>query len=81
MIITYLLLITMIRKEEIKINFLYNKLLLERLLYNWSFKKHKMISNPNCFYRYKENYIKVENKIWREKQFLQKKYHNFEKNR
>lgn len=79
-IITYILLIVLIRKEELKISFQYNKFLLERYLNNYKFKNKKIIKNYNNFYRYKENIIKVNNKLYSEKEYLREKYNNFNKN-
>lgn len=78
-IITYILLIYLIRKEEIKIPFQYNKFLLERYLNNYSFKKIKVITNYNNFYKYRENIIKIGNKLYSEKEYLREKYDNFHK--
>ena len=78
-IITYILLIFLIRKEEIKIPFQYNKFLLERYLNNFSFKKKKIISHYNNFYKYRENILKIGNKIYSEKEYLREKYDNFYK--
>lgn len=78
-IITYILLIILIHKEELKINFLYNKFLLERYLGNFNFKKHIIIKNYNNFYRFKLNKIRINNKIYLEKEYLERKYNNFKK--
>lgn len=76
-IITYTLLIILIRKEEIKINFQYNKFLLERYINNYSFKRKTIIKNNNNFYRFRENIIKENNTIYREKDYLIRKYNYF----
>ena len=77
MILTYTFLIYLIRREDLKINFRYNKFLLERYLNNYFFKKEKIISNENNFYRTKKNIIKCNNQLFSEKEYLKKKYNNF----
>ena len=75
-----LFLLTVIHKEELKIEYTYNKFLLERTLYNFKFKKKKIIKNINNFYRNKAHIIKEHDKYYLEKDFLEKKYKNFKKN-
>ena len=77
MILTYTFLIYLIRRENLKINFRYNKFLLERYLNNYFFKKEKIISNENNFYRTKKNIIKCNNQLFSEQEYLKKKYNNF----
>lgn len=79
-IIMSLFLLTVIHKEELKIEYTYNKFLLERTLYNFKFKKKKIIKNINNFYRNKAHIIKEHDKYYLEKDFLEKKYKNFKKN-
>ncbi len=74
MILTYIFLIYIIRKEDNKTNYIYNKFLLERLLNNYSFKKSKKIKNDKSFYREKHNIIKVGNMYINEKDYLFEKY-------
>ncbi len=75
-----LFLLTVIHKEELKIEYTYNKFLLERTLYNFNFKKKKIIKNINNFYRNRAHIIKEHDWYYLEKDFLEKKYKNFQKN-
>ena len=77
MIITYILLIFLIRREEIKIDFIYNKFLLERYLNSYSYKKRKIIKSINSFYRTRNNVVKKNNILYDEHDILRKKYKNF----
>ena len=52
--------------------FYYQKLLLERYLYNFKFKKIKTIDNINSFYRDREHYINLIS----EKEYLKKYFNN-----
>ena len=79
MILTYIVLIIIIRREEVKEELIYNKFLLERYLYNYSFRRNKIINNTNSFYRIKNNIIKKYNIYYDEKQLLSKKYQYFKK--
>lgn len=80
MIITYILLLSMIRKEDLKRNLYFHKFLLERYLNNYSYKKEVKIKKLNQFYRYRKNKIKEKNNWIDEKDYLRKKYENFKKN-
>ena len=77
MILIYVVLIIMIRKEELKTNVRYNKFLLERYLNNYNYKKNKIVKNINNYYRTKNNIIIKDNVYYNEKEILRKKYHNF----
>lgn len=79
-IIMSLFLLIVIHKEELKIEYTYNKFLLERSLYNFNFKKKKLIKSINNFYRNRLHVIKECDKHYLEKDFLEKKYKNFKKN-
>lgn len=79
-IIMSLFLLIVIHKEELKIEYTYNKFLLERSLYNFNFKKKKIIKSINNFYRNRLHIIKECDKYYLEKNFLEKKYKNFKKN-
>lgn len=74
MIFTYIFLLYLIRKEESKTNYIYNKFLLERYLYNYNFSKDKIISHEKNFYRTKNNIIKIRNKYYNEHSYLKEKY-------
>ena len=77
MIITYILLIFLIRREEIKTDFIYNKFLLERYLNSYSYRKRKIIKSINSFYRTRNNVVKKNNILYDEHDILRKKYKNF----
>ena len=79
MILTYVFLLFLIRKEELRIPLYYHKFLLERFLYSISFSKKKLIFHSNSFYRYYYNILKDGEKQIGEKEFLYKKYGNFGK--
>ena len=74
-IMTSLLLI-LITKEKNKINYIYNKYLLERYLNNYRFKNSRIIDNINNLYRDKNHIIKKDNKYYLEKEYLEKIYKN-----
>ena len=73
MILTYIVLIILIKKEQNKENLIYNKFLLERYLYNYKFKKNKIIKNMNSFYRRRNNMMKKNNTYYNEKELLDEK--------
>ena len=50
-----LFLVVVIHKEENKVDYVYNKFLLERFLNKYQFKNKKIIYNINNFYKNKEN--------------------------
>jgi stage IV sporulation protein FB len=77
MIIFLLILIT---KEKLKINYIYNKFILERYLNNYKFKKTKIITNLNNFYRNNNHLIKENATYYTEKEFLEKNFKKFKKN-
>lgn len=60
------------------INYIYNKFLLERYLYNFNYTKTKTIKNKDRMYKNKNHLFKNNNKILSEKEFLNI---FFEKNR
>ena len=78
-IIMLLFLLIIIHKEEGKINFIYNKFLLERVMNNYNFKRRKMINNITNFYRNRTHLIKENGKVYEEKEYLTKKYHGIYK--
>ena len=75
-IMTSLLLI-LITKEKNKIDYIYNKYLLERYLNNYSFKSNKIINNINNLYRDKSHLMRINNKYIIEKEYLEKIYKNY----
>ena len=69
----YLVLIFLFIKildEKNKMPYYYNKFILERLLYNFNFKKYKIITSDSSFYRDKYHIIKCGNKYYKEKEYL-----------
>ena len=73
MIIFLLILIT---KEKNKIEYIYNKFLLERYIKNYIFPKRKIILNENDFYKNKSHILKLKEKYIVEKDYLKRKYQN-----
>lgn len=55
-------------------DYLYNKLLLERYINNFNFKKFKIISNKNNFYKDKRHIIKYNNSYITEKEYLNERF-------
>ena len=76
-----LFLVVVIHKEENKVDYVYNKFLLERFLNKYQFKNKKIIYNINNFYKNKENIYKENGTFYTEKEVLEKKYNFFYKNR
>ena len=68
------LLLILITKEKNKIDYIYNKYLLERYLNNYKFKSNKIINNINSLYRDKSHIIKKDNNYYLEKEYLEKIY-------
>ena len=77
MILIYILLIIIIRKEQLKEKTIYNKFLLERYLNEYKYKKNKIVKNVNSFYRTKNNIVYDGKHYYDEKEILRKKYHNY----
>ena len=71
------LLLILITKEKNKIDYIYNKYLLERYLNNYKFKSNKIINNINKLYRDKNHLIHTNNKYYIEKEYLEKIYKNY----
>ena len=69
-IIVFLLLVFKIYEESININYLYHKFLIERLLYDFNFKKSIVVSSLFSFYKYKKNTVIKNNKIYSEKDII-----------
>lgn len=72
LVMTILILI-LITKEKRKINFTYNKFILERYLNNYSFRKSKLINNSDGFYRNRRHIIKENGNYYLENEYLCKK--------
>ncbi len=73
LVMTSLLLI-LITKEKNKIDYIYNKYLLERYLNNYKFKNTKIINNINSLYRDNNHIINKDNNYYLEKEYLEKIY-------
>ena len=73
-IIMELLLVVLIYNEYKKIDYVYNKFLLERYLNNYNFRKINIIKNINNFYRDRRHLLKNNEKYYTEQQILIKKY-------
>ena len=71
------LLIILITKEKSRIDYIYNKYLLERYLNNYNFKSNKIINNINNLYRDKTHLIHINNMYILEKEYLEKIYKNY----
>ena len=74
MILIYMMLIIIIRKEQNKEKFIYNKFLLERYLNHCHYKKNIIIKNENNFYKTKNNILYDGKNYYSEKTFLTKKF-------
>jgi len=74
LIIMSSLLIFIITKEYKKINYYYQKFILERYLNNYKFKKSKIINDGNNFYRNRKHLIKNNDKYYLEREYLEKLY-------
>ena len=73
-IVMIIFLIFLITKEKNKLNYYYQKFILERYLNNYKFKKSKIINNQNNFYRDRKHIIKNNDKYYLEKEYLEKLY-------
>ena len=72
--IMIILLLILITKEKNKINYIYNKYLLERYLNNYNFKNKKIINNINNLYRDNTHIIKEDTAYYLEKDYLNNMY-------
>ena len=70
MIMVVFVLLQNIWKYYKKIEYVYNKFILERYLYNIRYKSVKIIDNKNKMYKNKTHLFKVNNNIIEEKRFL-----------
>ena len=73
-IIMIIFLICLITKEKRKVNYNYNKFLLERYLNNYHFSKNKIITKEENFYRNYNHLIQKNAKYYWEEEYLEKKY-------
>lgn len=74
LIIMIIYLVYKLSTEQRKIEYIYNKFLLERYIYNYNFKKSKIIKNENNFHRNSRHLIKKGDHYYLEREFLEKKY-------
>ena len=58
-------------REYKDIDYTYERFLLERYLYNYKYKKSKIIDNKDSFYKDRRHVIKNENKYLLEKEYLE----------
>ena len=72
-IIMEVLLVVLITKEYKKIDYVYNKFMLERYLKPYKFKKANIINNINNMYRDQRHLLEKEGKYYTESEFLLKK--------
>ncbi|MBR1385210.1 MAG: site-2 protease family protein [Bacilli bacterium] len=75
-IISLFLLLFKIFDELKLINYSFDKFLLERYLYQFKFRKTKVIRNIKDMYKYRNNLFIVNNKIYNEKEILVKYFSN-----
>lgn len=59
-----------------ELSYIYNRFLLERYLYNYQYKKYKVVNDINKMYKNRLHYFKYQGKIIDEKELLEKKYRN-----
>lgn len=69
-----------ITEEKKKINYIYEKFVLERYLNNYNFKKSTLITNDKKFYKNKRHLIKKNDIYYLEREYLEKKYEKYKKN-
>lgn len=74
LILFILLLIIKINKEEGNHEFLFNKFLYERYLYDFNFKKVKVVFRIDGFKRDYQHFVSVKNKLIDEKLILKQKF-------
>lgn len=67
-------LIYKVYSEQNKINYLYEKFILERYLNNYNYKSSKLITSTKNFYRNKRHLLFLNDKYYLEKDYLYKKY-------
>ena len=59
-------------KEIIKHKYYFNKFLLERYLYDFNYKKHKVIKNINSMHKQTKHIFNINNKFYTEKEIIRK---------
>ena len=76
MVLTYIVLLFLVRREELKKGVYYHKFLLERFLKNYSYSKKSFVRSERYFYRYRENKVIFYGKLCSEKEYLKKFFKN-----
>ena len=74
MIVTYIVLISLIHKEEVKMDIYFHKYILERLLKRIKYNRIRFISSEKDMYRYCQNVFKYKGNLIEEKEYLRQKY-------
>ena len=73
-IIVIIFLMYKVTKEYNNIEYIYQKFLLERYINKYKFKNTKIINSINNFYRNNNHILKIDNKYYKEREILAKKY-------
>lgn len=81
LIVMVILTLILITKEKQKINFIYNKFILERYLNDYKFRRSKLINSSDNFYRNHRHIIKENGNYYLEREYLSKKMQKNAKNR
>lgn len=76
LILVFILLLIKLVKEQKITNYYKEKFLLERYLYNYKFKKSKIVSDENSFKRDYHHLLKINKKYLLEEEYLKNKYKN-----
>lgn len=59
-----------------ELSYLFDRFLLERYLYNYNYKKYKVINNVKKMYKNKKHYFRINDSLMKEKEYLTKKMKN-----
>ena len=73
-IIVFFFLFFKIIDEKNNIKYIYNKYLLERFIFTYRYKKSIVVNNITNMYKYKNNYIKINNQLYNENEYYKKFY-------
>ena len=73
MIVFFFLLFKIIDEKK-NIKYIYNKYLLEKFIFNYRYKKSIVVNNITNMYKYKNNYIKINNQLYNENEYYKKFY-------
>ena len=76
LLIVFVLLLIKLIKEQKLTNYYKEKFFLERYLYNYKFKKSKIVSDVNKFKRDYHHLLKINKKYFLEEEYLKNKYKN-----